>query len=208
MVHLHTQSLEHLRQFFFLLTRVYKRSYHVQQVGDSDNVLRSPCLHDAVGHSFGILQLAVKAENRGQPFGVVFVYHASRVKVVVAVHAHVENAVAVSERETALSVVEVMERHAEVGEDAVGRQRIVETKEITQVSEVSMHKREPVVVNPVCISVHVLVETEQPTIRSETRHNGARVTSSSECHVDVCAVVLYVEPLDCFQRQCRDMIHR
>ena len=85
-------------------------------------------LHDAVSHSFGILQLAVKAENRGQPFGVVFVYHASRVKVVVAVHAHVENAVAVSERETALSVVEVMERHAEVGEDAVGRQRIVETK--------------------------------------------------------------------------------
>ena len=71
-----------------------------------------------------------------------------------------------------------------------------------------MHKREPVVVNPVCISVHVLVETEQPTIRSETRHDGARVTSSSECHVDVCAVGLYVEPLDCFRRQCRDMIHR
>ena len=208
MVHLHTQSLEHLSQLLLFLSRVDERSHHAKQVGDSHNFLRSPCLHDAVSHSFGILQLAVKAENRGQPFGVVFVHHASSVKVVVAVHAHVENAVAVSERETALPVVEVMERHAEVGEDAVGRQRIVETEEIAQVSEVSMHKREPVVVNPVCISVHVLVETEQASLRSETRHNGARVTSSSECHVDVCAVGLYVEPLDCFRRQCRDMIHR
>ncbi len=87
----------------------------------------------------------------------------------------------------------MVERHSEVGQDAVDRLHAVVPQEIPQITEIAVHGRESGIPGKLPVGLGafyrlaVLVETEQPSPRGrvEQAQNSARMPPSAKGAVDI-----------------------
>ena len=100
-----------------------------------------------------------------------------------------------------------MERHAQVGKDAVDMPQTVIAQEILQVGEVAMYKCKPVVGKPVGPRVHVLVHTQQTAAGTQLRQDGTAVAATAEGHVYIGAIGLDGKPVNALVEQCRYVVN-
>ena len=151
--------------------------------------------HDRGSYLACLTQLPVEVENVGQAFlGGLFYQFGCR-EGRIAVHAHVEFPLFPPERESALRIVEMVERDTEVCQYAVHGLRAVKTEEVAEVSEIAVHEGERGVRGECLVGlgapdgVHVLVERQQPSATrfGQSPEYASRVSSPSEGAVYVYA---------------------
>lgn len=101
----------------------------------------------------------------------------------------------------------MVERHAEVGKDAVDRVDLVVSHEVDDKSEVGVHDGEAAVGHGAADGVHVLVEAVEMPFLRQSGDDGARMASATVGHVDIRAVGTDVERLYGLRQQGGYMIN-
>lgn len=101
----------------------------------------------------------------------------------------------------------MVKRDTQIGKDAVNALHAVITQKIAYIAEIPVDKRESLVVDAIFIGIHVLIEPEQSAFRSKPRHDEPRMPSAAERDIDINPIGMYVQSVDCFGCQGRNMIH-
>ena len=205
-VHFNTQCLKESRHVLFLPLALEKRLHGSQKILRCLYLRLLTCLDERCGYASRVLQFAVDVEDVGELFLVVRVHYLGSGASGALVHAHVERRVE-AERESAFGVVEVVRRHAEVGQQTVDVVYLVVAHPVLQVSEVAAYERKAVAgVGNVALGVGVLVETVEVCAVGEPREYLARVPSATEGDIYINAARLDVESVDALAEKHRYMI--
>ena len=190
-VGLDAQSLECLCQVFLQVPGVEGRSQGVGQLRRGQDGGDGARLHYGVDKNARPFQVGVRAEYALQFFGRSFRNDPGGSPLPLLIHAHVKRSV-LAERETALAAVEVMERYAQVGKNAVHFVAPVIVKEIGDEPVVGVYKCKPGIVGSVLQGVDVAVETEKVSRGAESLENGARMTAAAKCGIYITATSIDV----------------
>ena len=205
-VHLNAQRLKHLGQVLFLSFFRYEWMDTRQQIDNLCQRLGASRLDDGRSQPPRIFQFAEKLEDASQLLLLIRVEHIGGGVSAACVHAHVERRVK-SERKSACFVVEVVARHAQIGQNAVHPLDFtVIAHPVGEETEVGGHKGEPLVFGHVVSRVGILIEAIKPTFCPEASENFAAVTASAESGVDIRAVRAHIEAVDGLAEQHRNVI--
>ena len=212
-VHLYAQCLEYHCQRLVLaasgqvllhgLLKVVGRQ-NTRTLRSPFSVLRSP-FHNALRYLLGIGQLAVKLHNALQLVHVSGVDQVGSRRTLAAVHTQIERTVHPC-REASLGLVDLVARHAEVGQQAVNVAHAVEPQKVLEVCKVLVYQAETRVVDTIAGCVAVAVESVEASALTKARQDGARVTAAAEGDVDIYPVGAYVEPIQALGQHHRPVV--
>ena len=160
------------------------------------------------GDAAGIAQLTVEVEDVGQLLLGAVVDEVGRRGARAPVHAHVERSIE-AEREATALVVEVVTRHAEVGQQAVDMVDAVVAHPVAQVAEIGPDEGEARVVDKapctvavllglqdILLGVGILVEAVEVAVGAKAAQNLARVASATERDIHINTVGLDGKSVD------------
>ena len=196
MVHLNAQCLEHAGQVLFLPFARHERLDHLEQIVDGFEVFCVSSLHYGGGKATAILEFAVEEKHIRQPLFGVVVHQIGRLHSGPPVHSHIERSVK-TEGEASLFCIEVVARHAEIGNQSVDSLHPIVTHPVCEIAEVASHKGKAfVTLRNVVLGVGILVKTVEMAIRSEASENFAAMSAAAEGNIDVGATGLHVKPVN------------
>ena len=144
----------------------------------------SPGLHQTARDLPRGLDLAPVAQNAGQLPGRIGVDHIGRRQPPPLVHAHVERRLP-AERKAPLDGVEMVRRHAEVGQNAVHLRDAPQPQRAPQEAEITLHIVEPRIVGTVLQRIAVLIEAVETPLGPQCGEDAARMAASAESEVGV-----------------------
>ncbi len=101
----------------------------------------------------------------------------------------------------------MVERHAQVGEDAVDRAGLIVTQEVGHETEIAVDHRETRVVHRAGDGVLVLVEAVEMPVGAEAFDDGPGVSAAAIGRVDIHSAGLYVQGFESLWQKRRDMVN-
>ena len=206
MVHLDAQGLEHLGHIFFPAFARQDSFNGIYQILCGLDGLLTSALHDGRCQSPCVFQFPVEIEDVRQSAFVGFVEQFGSRHSGPFVHPHIERGIE-TEGESPRLVVEMMARHAQIGQQTVDVLHIVVAHPVFQVAEIASHERETLVVHDVFLRVGILVETVQMALLAQSAQYLPAVTAAAERHVHIDAVGLDVQSVDTLLQENRYVIH-
>ena len=141
----------------------------------ADDAGRSPVRH---------VQLAVIAQDARQRRMIVLVHDVGRRQGGPLIHPHVERSVE-TEREPPLPRIEMVGRHAQIGQNTVHPLDAVTTQPSSHEAEIGLDENESRIVGQVPPRIAVLIEGKQTPAVGKPLENAPRMASAAESHVDI-----------------------
>ena len=173
--------------------------------GGADGLLL-PLAHQCCRHLACIPQLAIEVHDGGYLLLAVVVHHVGGRQCGALVHAHVERCVG-AQRESSAGLVEVVRRHAQVGQQPVDVLFAIIAHPLLHVAEVAAHKHQPlVVVVDVLLGILVLVEGVESSLWPQTAQYLVRVAATAVGDIYIDTIGLDVQPVDALLQQDRYVI--
>ena len=218
-VHLYAQGLKHLRHVLLLAVGSKERLHHLQQVVNHQKLLLTASLHDGSGNPIAISQFTIQAEDASQLLLSVSVHHVGSCLSTPLVHSHVQLSVE-TERETALGIVEMMRADTQVSQHTIHLFHTIVAEKVPQIAEVASHESE-MLFHPfqllsvialqfqleVLKGIHVLVETIQVPMLTQSADNLMAMAASAESDIHPYAVAITdIQTVHTFLKQDRNMI--
>ena len=200
-VHLDAQRLEEFRHVLLHATVVALAAAPQQRLSQLHELtgglqrLLLAGFHHSGGNAAGGLQFPIEVEDVGQLLLPIGVQHRGGSRARPLVHSHVEGSLE-TEREATGGIVEVMTRHAQIGQQAVDVVNAVEAHPVLQIPEVRAHKRESAVVDDVPLGIGILVEAVEVSLFAQPAQDFARMAPTAERHVHIRAVGPDVQTVD------------
>ena len=183
-VHLDADRLEQLGQKLTVRpARGYRRNRFDQVADRSERPLAAHPL-DASCDPVRSVQFAVIPENPDQFSRFVTVHYVRGRKPGTLIHPHVERSVE-TERESALPRIEMVRRHAQIGQHPVHLFVSVQAQLPPHETEIRFYEREAGVVGDVAAGVAILVEPQQAPLCGKPLQNPARMPAAAESQVYV-----------------------
>ena len=180
------------RKVLALAVAPQQRGDDGRQLASSGHGLARARCHQRSRQSASLLELAVEAEDVCQLIGSVAVHHVGSAAPRTLVHAHVQGGI-LAVAEASRRIVEVVARHAEVGQQAVDGVDAVVAHPVVEVAEVAAHELPAPVAAPAPRDgILVLVEAEQPSLATEAAQNLTTMAAAAECSIHVNAISLDV----------------
>ena len=162
----------------------------------ADDAGRSPVRH---------VQLAVIAQDARQRRMIVLVHDVGRRQGGPLIHPHVERSVE-TEREPPLPRIEMVGRHAQIGQNTVHPLDAVTTQPSSHEAEIGLDENESRIVGQVPPRIAVLIEGKQTPAVGKPLENAPRMASAAESHVDISPAGTDIEQFDALIEHYRYMI--
>ena len=194
-VYFDAQGLEQLGQEFrFVLFRGTGRYGRNQVCGGQDR-LRGPCADDAGGDFPGGVDFAPIAQDAGQGIGVERVHQVGRRASSALVHPHVERC-RTPERESPFDGIEMVGRHAQVGQDTIDPGYSAQPQGAPHEAEVAFDVMEAAVFRAVVPGIPILIEGVKTSPVAQCRQDAARMSATAEGEIDIGSCRIDVEQSD------------
>ena len=151
-------------------------------------------------------QLAIQVQHLGQLLLAIGVEQFLGCERRVAVHAHIEWSIG-TEGEATLHGNKMVERHTQVGKNAVNTRHTIVAQEIFPIGKIAVCKCKPRIVQTVLPGIHILVKTDEVALRAKVLHNATTMAATAKGNVHVSAIRLDGKPSEHFVEQRRYVIH-
>ena len=151
------------------------------------------------------VQLAVIAQDARQRRMIVLVHDVGSRQGGPLIHPHVERSVE-TEREPPLPRIEMVRRHAQIGQNTVHPLDAVTTQPSSHEAEIGLDENESRIVGQVPPRIAVLIEGKQAPAVGKPLENAPRMASAAESHVDISPAGTDIEQFDALIEHYRYMI--